>query len=186
MDPNPGQSSVVKYAFNQNSITKENIEKFVKDFTEGKILPLHKSEVTPTNRAPGLIMPLNSESFERVAMDRQLDVMVIFFTTNSCKLCEDLWPLYIQAAEKLKSHGTQELVFASVNMAQNELPDVHNLFYYPTLRFYPRDSKSRPYDFDGGLLLDDILKFIKRVASVPIPDMLLDSNQQKTGKPEDI
>ena len=106
MDPNPGQQTVVKYAFNQNSITKDNIERFVRDFTEGKVLPLHKSEVTPTNRAPGLIMPLNSDSFDRVAMDRQLDVMVIFFTTNSCKLCEDLWPLYIQAAEKLKSHGT--------------------------------------------------------------------------------
>ncbi len=51
-------------------------------------------------------------------------------------------------------------------MAYNELPeDVHNIFYYPTLRYYPRDSKHRPYDFDAGLSLDDIHKFIERVHS---------------------
>jgi hypothetical protein len=50
-------------------------------------------------------------------------------------------------------------------MAKNELLEVHNIYYYPTLRYYPRDSKHRPYDYDAGLSLDDIVKFIKRVNS---------------------
>ena len=42
---------------------------------------------------------------------------------------------------------------------------MHNIFYYPTLRYYPRDSKHRPYDYDQGLSLDDIIRFVKRVQS---------------------
>lgn len=53
-------------------------------------------------------------------------------------------------------------------MALNELPDEHNIFYYPMLRYYPRDSKNRPYDYDLGLSLDEIVTFIKRVASVDL------------------
>ena len=53
-------------------------------------------------------------------------------------------------------------------MANNELPDVHNIFYYPTLRYYPKDSKYRPYNYDGGLSLEEILQFIKRVSHVQL------------------
>jgi hypothetical protein len=50
-------------------------------------------------------------------------------------------------------------------MAINELPEVANIFYYPTLRYYPRDSKYRPYDYDANLSLEDIVRFAKRVHS---------------------
>ncbi len=36
------------------------------------------------------------------------------------------------------------------------------------LRYFPRDSKNRPYDYDMGLSLDEIVAFIKRVASVEL------------------
>jgi hypothetical protein len=51
-------------------------------------------------------------------------------------------------------------------MAHNELEEVHNIFYYPMLRYYPRDSKHRPYDYDLGLSLEDMITFVKRVASI--------------------
>ena len=93
-------------------------------------------------------------------------MMVLFYTTNACKLCEDFWPLYLQLAELL--HETPSLRFTSINMAFNELEELHNIFYYPMLRYYPRDSKSRPYDFDLGLSLVDLKTFVKRVSSVPL------------------
>jgi hypothetical protein len=99
-------------------------------------------------------------------MDKSQDVMVLIYSTKGCRVCEDLWPLYIEAAKLL--HKTSGLVFTSINMAANELPEVHNIFYYPTLRYYPMKSKYRPYDFDGNLALSDILKFISRVAQVQI------------------
>ena len=65
-------------------------------------------------------------------------------------------------------------------MALNELPEVHNIFYYPQLRYYPRDSKYRPYDYDQGLSLDDLLSFVKRVASV---DLSLDQQEKQEDQP---
>jgi thiol-disulfide isomerase/thioredoxin len=138
----------------------------VKDFISKKLLPAHKTEATPSNRAPEYVMALNSDSFEKITMDVDLDVMVIFFTTNGCKLCEEVWPLYIELAKLL--HKTPNLRFISINMHLNELSDVHNIFYYPLLRFYPRDSKHRPYDYDQGLSLDEMKDFVKRVASVDL------------------
>lgn len=140
------------------------IVSFVKDFLSKKIRPSQKSESDPSNKAPNLILPLNSNTFERVTMNTDLDVMVLFYTTNSCKLCEELWPLYTQLATILKD--TVDLRFTSINMARNELEEVHNIFYYPMLRYYPRDSKHRPYDYDLGLSLEEMITFVKRVASV--------------------
>ena len=88
LDPNPGKTSVVKYAYNQDRIAKNEIEAFVHDFLAGRLLPHQRSESTPTNRAPGFILPLNSESFDQLVMNKELDVFVLFYTTNQCNLCE--------------------------------------------------------------------------------------------------
>lgn len=53
-------------------------------------------------------------------------------------------------------------------MALNELDEVHSIYYYPTLRFYPRDSKHRPYNYDAGLSIDEVIQFVKRVTSVSL------------------
>ncbi len=127
----------------------KEIVSFVKDFLSKKIRPSQKSESDPSNKAPNLILPLNSDTFERVTMNTDLDVMVLFYTTNSCKLCEELWPLYTKLATILKD--TIDMRFTSINMARNELEEVHNIFYYPMLRYYPKDSKHRPYDYDLGV-----------------------------------
>jgi hypothetical protein len=37
MDPNPGSNSVLKYKYNQDSITGEKILQFVKDYTKGAL-----------------------------------------------------------------------------------------------------------------------------------------------------
>jgi thiol-disulfide isomerase/thioredoxin len=161
VDPNPGQNAVLRYAYDGSGVAR-----WVDLYLRGELRPEQKTEASPSNRAPGLVLPLNSDSFETVAFDRDLDVVVLFYTSNYCKLCEELWPLYIKLAELLKQ--TLNLRFTSVNMALNELPEVHNIFYYPQLRYYPRDSKYRPYDYDQGLSLDDLLSFVKRVASVDL------------------
>jgi len=99
-------------------------------------------------------------------MNKGLDVIVLFYTSNPCKLCEDIWPFYIQAAKVL--HRTQDLRFTSIDMGQNELAELHNIFYYPTIRYFPRDSKHRPYDYDAGLSMEDIIEFVKRVSSLSL------------------
>ena len=101
-----------------------------------------------------------------MTLDKAQDVVVLFYISNGCPLCEALWPLYIEAAKYL--HRTQNMLFTAIDLSENELPDVHNLFYYPMLRYYPRDSKYRPFNYDGDLSLEQILAFVKRVANVPL------------------
>lgn len=72
-------------------------------------------------------------------------------------------PVFEKAAKVLSN--TQNLLFTTINMGLNELED-HVVYYYPTVRFYPKDSKYRPYDYDQGLDLNDVIKFVKRVAAV--------------------
>ncbi len=94
---------------------------------------------------------------------------MLFYTSNGCSLCEELWPLYIEAARRL--HRTQNLLFTSIDMATNDLPDENNLFYYPSLRYYPKDSKYRPYNYDAGLSVEEIMQFVQRVSQVPLSDI---------------
>jgi hypothetical protein len=122
VDPNPGKNAVLRYAYDGSGVAQ-----WVELYLRGDLRPEQKTEASPSNRAPGLVLPLNSDSFETVALDRDLDVVVLFYTSNYCKLCEELWPLYIKLAELLKQ--TANLRFTSVNMALNELPEVHNIFY---------------------------------------------------------
>ena len=51
-------------------------------------------------------------------MDVNKDVFVIF-TGPRCKLCDDVWPVFIKAAKVFS--GTPDLIFASINMELNEL-----------------------------------------------------------------
>lgn len=78
-------------------------------------------------------------------MDKDLDVFVIFTGGGLCQLCEQFYPVLIKAAQVFSR--TQNLMFASINMGLNELDDT-SVYYYPTVRMYPKDSKYRPYDYD--------------------------------------
>ena len=88
---------------------------------------------------------LNSENFEKIVFDKELDVFVMFVGGGLCKLCDDFWPIYVKAAKVLSR--TNGLLFTTINMAMNELDDA-SIYYYPTIRYYPKDSKYRPYDYD--------------------------------------
>ena len=60
-------------------------------------------------------------------------------------MCEDFWPVFVKAAKVLSR--TNGLMFTTINMGNNEIDDL-SIYYYPTVRYYPRDSKYRPYDYD--------------------------------------
>lgn len=144
MNPNPGKSTVLKYVYDKE-ITKEGIVEFVNQYVSGKLEPFYRTEVDPKNEGEGYIMPLNSQTFEKIVMDKELDVFVLF-TGSSCQLCEELWPVLVKAAKVLSR--SQNLIFASINMGLNELDEKHNIYYYPTVRYYPRDNKDKPQDYD--------------------------------------
>lgn len=56
---------------------------------------------------------------------------------------------------------------ATIDMSNNELDD-QNLYYYPTIRFYTTNRKQRPLEYDQSLQMEDVVKFIKKFATVPL------------------
>ena len=91
------------------------------------------------------MLALNADTFESVALDKALDVFVMFVGGGLCKLCDDFFPVFVKAAKVFSR--TSNLRFATINMGANELEDA-TVYYYPTVRMYPRDSKHRPFDYD--------------------------------------
>ena len=128
-------------------------------------------------------MPLNSQTFPKVVHDPALDVVVFFRGSSACELCEELWPVFVQTARVL--HKSLNLVFASINMSQNELTE--EVWYYPTIRYYARDQKQQPTAFEGGVELQDMIKFVKRVTMVSLVEdysELSENEEAKTNKEE--
>lgn len=82
-------------------------------------------------------------------MDNTTDVFV-FFTGAVCRLCEEFYPTFISAAKVLNK--SPKLLFTTINVSENELEE-HDIHYYPTVRFYPTNSKFRPFDYDQGIEL---------------------------------
>eukprot|EP00347_Sterkiella_histriomuscorum_P010855 403374666 len=162
LDPNPGKSNVLKYYYNQDNIDKDKIIQFVRDFESGVIKAYRKNQEYPASKS-NYITALSSNTFEQVVFDKELDVFVMFIGGGLCQLCEEFWPVYVNAATILSR--TNGLLFTTINMGLNELDD-QTIYYYPTVRYYPKDSKYRPYDYDQGLDLEDVIKFVKRVAAV--------------------
>ena len=152
------------------------------EFVNGKYTPYYRVENNPTNMAPHIIQALNTDTFEKAVMAEDKDVFVMFLSAE-CKLCEDFWPVFVQAAKAM--HKNTELVFASINMELNELAE-ENVYFFPTIRYYPINSKHRPYDYDQGLQLREVIGFIRRVATHPdtlVEDyttVLLDDDNKKS------
>ena len=183
LDPNPGKTAVIRYPFNRDQITSQNVVEFVDEFTEGKLLPFRKVEKEPESIAKGYILALNSDTFEKVALDPSLDVF-LFFTHSHCELCSSLLPHFLRTAQIFQH--SPNLVFATLNLALNDIKEEHNVYYYPTLKYYSRDRKLQPEQFDQGLEWEDMVKFVKRVATVSLVEDHSVLTEQKTVRNDEL
>jgi thioredoxin-like negative regulator of GroEL len=115
----------------------------VNEFRSKKLKPHLRIQKNPESRSK-YIVSLNSETFKQVIFDNSSDVFV-FFTSKVCRLCNEFWPTYINAAKVLNK--SRNMIFTTIDMSNNELDD-QNIYYYPTIRYYPTNSKYRPFDYD--------------------------------------
>lgn len=58
-------------------------------------------------------------------------------------------------------------------MSENELDHLgssmlQDLHYFPQIKFFNKNNKIRPIDYDRGLEIEDLLQFIKRFSKVQI------------------
>lgn len=94
-------------------------------------------------------------------MESDNDVLIKFYAPW-CGHCKKLAPIWEQLAQEFKD--VKGLVIAKFDSTANEV-DGLDIRGYPTLKFYPKGSKDKPVEYDGGRELEDFKKFLKENSS---------------------
>lgn len=132
-----------------DSLSIDSLRQFIKDFKSGSLQPFLKSQDIPAdNNEP--VKTLVGKNFNDIVLNNDNDVLVEFYAPW-CGHCKKLSPIWDQLAADLKD--VSGLVIAKMDATANEVDGV-DIKGYPTIKFYPRGSKSSPVDYDGGRELD--------------------------------
>jgi protein disulfide-isomerase A1 len=134
------------------------ISTFASSFLSGDLKPTLKSEaVLPADTESG-VKVAKGTSFASIVLDNDKDVLVEFYAPW-CGHCKKLEPIFDELAEKVK--GQTNLVIAKMDMTANEI-DVAGVDVkgFPTLFFFPGNTKPTPKSYDGGRDLDSFLKYL--------------------------
>ena len=163
-------------------ITKENIQKFVKDWEDGKLKPTLKSQEIPEKQDKP-VYTIVGKSFEDVVINSDKDVLVKFYAPW-CGHCKALAPEYEKVAKELA--GNKNLLIAEIDATENEVEQVH-ITGFPTIKFWPAGKKDKPIDYNGERKSEDFIKFLKEKATHPIVEGAADTTaeEKKEEKKED-
>ena len=163
-------------------ITKENIQKFVKDWEDGKLKPTLKSQEIPEKQDKP-VYTIVGKSFEDVVINSDKDVLVKFYAPW-CGHCKALAPEYEKVAKELA--GNKNLLIAEIDATENEVEQVH-ITGFPTIKFWPAGKKDKPIDYNGDRNSEDFIKFFIEKATHPIVEGAADTKaeEKKEEKKED-
>jgi len=141
-------------------------------------------EENPSTRHKNVV-PLNGRTFSSVVIEDATSDVFVFFTKggDKCELCQNFWPGFIEAAIILER--SSNLIFATIDLSHNEV-DWVDVYYFPTVRYYPRNNKKRPLDYSEGLDAPTIISFIKKVATVSIVEDYSQFENEQNEQPQVI
>lgn len=135
------------------------IEKFVGEYTAGKLEPSIKSEAVPAAQDEGVFY-LVADEFDKVVFDDSKDILVEFYAPW-CGHCKKLAPTYDTLGEAYKK-ATDKIVIAKMDATANDVPPSagFQVQSFPTIKFKPAGSKTM-IDFEGDRTLESFVDFIK-------------------------
>ncbi|KAF3154480.1 protein disulfide-isomerase precursor [Orbilia oligospora] len=149
-----------KYPFDQTKdLTVEAIEKFVEEFSEGKIEPSIKSEEVPAKQE-GPVHVVVAHNYKDIVLDDEKDVLVEFYA-HWCGHCKALAPKYEELGKLYFDNPefAKKVVIAKVDATLNDVPD--EIQGFPTIKLFAAGKKGSPIDYQGGRTVEDFVKFIK-------------------------
>lgn len=153
-----GDNEVFNYVFSE-SITEENVNKFIQNFLAGTLKPYVKSEPIPTEQKDA-VYQLVGNTFNQLVIENSKNVLVEFYAPW-CAHCNALAPIYEKVAEHFKNDTS--ILIAKIDHTANDIVDM-NIEGYPTLKYFPAGEKSNPVDFTGERDFDSIVNFVERLA----------------------
>ena len=165
---------------------EDELEGFVQDFLDGKLLPTIKSEPIPEKSESPLVHVV-ALNYQEIVLNDEKDVL-LEFCIEPCNPCKMLLPKLEQLARlydcdtKLRSQVT----VGTINIDANDIPD-RGIQGFPTLKLYPAGSKDAPAFYSGTRTLKDMADFIrdygKHKAEIPgiEEEQILEDEDSKEG-----
>ncbi|KAI0947637.1 hypothetical protein AcW1_009346 [Taiwanofungus camphoratus] len=118
-----------------------------------------KSSIKPP--PPPAYQVLDINTFDDVVLNSDKDVLVSF-TAPWCGHCKHLKPTYDDVAKDFASESNQCLVAnVDADAANNKpLANKYGIQSYPTIKFFPKDAKDAPEDYEGGRTEEAFVEFL--------------------------
>ena len=148
--------SVIKFRFNHDELTTENIKDFIESYYKGNIQQYLHSE-RPPEQNDGPVKVAVSHTFPDLVLNNEFDVLVDFYGLN-CPHCVIFAPVFEELARVLRSQTNLRLV--KIEMSRNEVPD-QDVHEYPTLKLFPAKSKNNPVRFYGNRNIQELINFLR-------------------------
>eukprot|EP01092_Planopodium_desertum_P005805 TRINITY_DN24018_c0_g1_i1.p2 TRINITY_DN24018_c0_g1~~TRINITY_DN24018_c0_g1_i1.p2 ORF type:complete len:476 (-),score=180.95 TRINITY_DN24018_c0_g1_i1:36-1463(-) len=143
-------------------VTVEGIKAFTDGILSGEIKYLPKSEPIPeTNDGPVTIIV--GKNFDQIVLDTTKDVLVEYYAPW-CGHCKTLAPIYEEVGAAFAK--VDSVVIAKVDATSNDITR-EEIQGFPTIKFYPANSKDTSIDYEGERTVEGFLAFIKQHASIP-------------------
>lgn len=143
-----------KYSL-QDKFSVDALTKFVEDFLGGKLEPFMKSEDEPDNEGAGVKVAVG-KNFEKLVTKSEKDIFIEFYAPW-CGHCKSLAPTWEELGNKLKDEPSVDIV--KLDATANDIPDLFTVQGFPTLFWFPKDTKS-PVKYEGSRELEALLKYV--------------------------
>jgi len=112
--------------------------------------------------APTAVTVLTDSNFDKIVLDEKKDVLVEFYAPW-CGHCKNLAPTYEKLGEVFASE--ENVVIAKMDADHyKEAGGRYDVSGFPTIKFFPRGSKSSPQSYDGARDLDSFVAYINSQA----------------------
>jgi len=132
----------------------DNLNKFVKDYLDGKLEPHFKSEDLPADNS-GPVKVAVGRNFEELVTKSDKDILIEFYAPW-CGHCKKLAPTYEELGKALEGENVD---IVKMDATANDVPTEFDVRGFPTIFWYPKDTK-KAISYEGGRDVKDFIKYI--------------------------
>lgn len=102
---------------------------------------------------------ITDSSFQKDIVENTKDDVFVTYKTNWCGYCQEFKPVWLE----LSKIDIPEVKIAEVDCQENkQLCSSQNITGYPTLIYYPKNSKGKGTRYKGSRELDNLKMFINQ------------------------